>query len=170
MFDLRRAGVESTDKLINLWVETFTQAYGDAHGTANICAYCSKNFTAEAATEVLSSDQIICVIASRNDEPAGYYIVEHHQCPIELDGDSSELKQIYVLSSEYGTGLGKSLFENASEVARNAGRKWLWLCVSNTNYRAQAFYKKLDFKSIGPGPALEVGTDQLSSTIMVRNL
>ena len=89
---------------------------------------------------------------------------------MELDGESSELKQIYILSSEYGTGLGKFLFESASEVARNAGRKWLWLSVSDINYRAQAFYKKLDFQSIGPGSAFEVGTDQLSSTIMTCNL
>ena len=89
---------------------------------------------------------------------------------MKLDGESSELKQIYILSGEYGTDLGKSLFENAIEVARSAGRKWLWLCVSDTNYRAWAFYKKLGFKSISPGPVLEVGTDQLSSTIMVYNL
>jgi ribosomal protein S18 acetylase RimI-like enzyme len=170
MFYLRRAGIESADELVNLWGETFTQAYEDMHSPENIRAYCSKNFTTEAAREVLSSGQIVCIIAYRNAQPAGYYVVKHHPCPIKLDGESSELKQIYILSGEFGTGLGKSLFESASEIARNAGRKWLWLCVSDTNYRAQAFYKKLDFTSIGPGPTLEVGTDQLSSTIMVCNL
>jgi ribosomal protein S18 acetylase RimI-like enzyme len=170
MFDFRIAGIESADELVHLWVETFTQAYEDMHSSEDIRAYCSKNFTTEAAMEVLSSDQIVCIIASRNAQPAGYCVVKHHQCPIDLDGESSELKQIYILSGEYGTGLGKSLFESASEVGRNAGRKWLWLCVSDLNYRAQAFYRKLDFKSIGPGPALEVGTDQLSSSIMVCNL
>ena len=170
MFGFRRAGIESSDELVHLWVETFTQAFEDVHSSENIRAYCSKNFTVEAAMELLSSDQTVCIIASRNAQPVGYYVVKHHQCPMELDGESSELKQIYILSGEYGTGLGKSLFDSASEVARSAGRQWLWLCVSDTNYRAQAFYKKLDFKSIGPGPVLEVGTDQLSSTIMVCSL
>ncbi len=170
MFKFRRAGIESLDELVHLWVETFTKAYEGVHSPENIHAYCSENFTADAAMEVLSNDRIDCCIAYRNAQPAGYYVIQHHRCPIELDGESSELKQIYILSREYGTGLGRSLFEDASEVVRNTGRKWLWLCVSDINYRAQAFYKKLDFKSIGPGPALKVGTDQLSSTVMVCSL
>jgi ribosomal protein S18 acetylase RimI-like enzyme len=170
MFDFRRAGIESSEQLVHLWVETFRQAYEGVHNLENIRAYCSKNFTLDAAMEVLSSDQIVCCIAYRNDQPSGYYVVKHHRCPIELDGDSSELKQIYILSSEFGKGLGKSLFENASEVVRNAGRNWLWLCVSDINYRAQAFYKKLNFKPASPGPVFNIGTDQLSSTIMVRKL
>ena len=127
MFDLRMVGIESSEQLVNLWVETFTKAYQGMHSPENIQAYCSKNFTVDAALEVLSSEQIVCCIAYRNDQPSGYYVVKHHLCPIELDGESSELKQIYVLSSEYGTGLGKFLFETASEVVRDAGRQWLWL-------------------------------------------
>jgi ribosomal protein S18 acetylase RimI-like enzyme len=100
----------------------------------------------------------------------GYYIVRHRRCPVNLDGDASELKQLYVLSSEYGSGLGKALLAHALAVIRDAGRSWVWLCVADRNLRAQAFYRKHGFRPAGPGPVLAVGSDRLPSTIMVRRL
>ena len=37
-------------------------------------------------------------------------------------------------------------------------------------YRAQAFYKKLKFEKVGIGPVLKVGKDNLSSSILVKDL
>lgn len=170
MYAFKAVGLASVGELVHLWIETFTQAYCDIHSPENIRAYCTKNYSVDEAATVLSSNQFDCIIAYREDEPVGYYILKHQQCPIQLDGDSSELKQIYILSSEYGTGLGKMLFEHASEVARQVGRRWIWLCVSDSNYRAQKFYKKLNFEAIAPGPILEVGTDPLPSTIMTLRI
>ena len=70
------------------------------------------------------------------------------------------------MSNYYGTGLGLKLFNNATEKAKAKGSKWMWLCVSDKNYRAQSFYKKLGFSISGSGPTLEVGTDMLSSSIL----
>ena len=166
MYAFRKVGVESVDTLVHLWVETFTQAYRNMHSPENIRAYCSKNYSKEEATVVLSCDQFNCIIAYSENVPVGYYILKHQQCPTQLDGSSSELKQIYILSSEYGAGLGRMLFEHAFDVVRQASYKWIWLCVSDSNYRALRFYKKLNFEPIAPGPILVVGTDRLSSTIM----
>ncbi len=167
MFDIRRVGIESVEQLLYLWNETFTQAYQDVHSPENIQAYCSRNFTLEAAMDVLSNDKTVCCIAYRDEQPTGYYIVKHHRCPIKLKENASELKQIYILASQYGSGLGKNLFANASAIIKEAGHDGIWLCVSDINYRAQAFYKKLNFAPVGPGPIFDVGTDQLSSTVMV---
>lgn len=100
----------------------------------------------------------------------GFYLVKHHACPIALEGRSSELKQIYTLSSEYGSGVGKLLFEDCVQRIRENQASWVWLAVSNINYRAQAFYLKLGFEAIGDGPTLSVGADQLTSTIMKLNI
>ncbi|MDN5211275.1 GNAT family N-acetyltransferase [Fulvivirgaceae bacterium BMA12] len=170
MYKFQRAAVATADELVDLWVKTFEQAYEGVHSPENIHAYCSRNFTNQAALKVLNDDWSACCIASKKGQAVGYYVVSHHPCPVPLEGLSSELKQLYILSSEYGTGLGKSLFGQACETARNAGSTWLWLCVSDINYRAQAFYKKQDFKPVGKGPVFEVGTDRLSSTVMVCSL
>ena len=170
MFDIRRIGPESAEQLLHLWNTTFTQAYQDVHTSENIQAYCANNFTIETAMEVLSNEETVCWIAYQDDQPSGYYIVKHHQCPIELPRSASELKQIYILASQYGLGLGRALFEHASKEIKKSGSEGIWLCVSDINYRAQAFYKKLKFTSVGSGPIFDVGTDRLTSTVMMRQL
>ena len=167
MFDIRSVNFESAEHLLYLWCETFKQAYKDVHTSENIHAYCANNFTLDAAVDVLSDDKTVCCIAYQDNQPSGYYIVKHHDCPIDLQQSASELKQIYILASQYGLGLGRALFEHASSIIQNAGREGIWLCVSDINYRAQSFYKKLTFTPVGPGPVFDVGTDRLSSTVMV---
>jgi diamine N-acetyltransferase len=170
MVYFRKAGIDSTDELVRLWSETFRQAYKDVHKEEDILAYCTQNYTVESAQKVLSNDQSDCIIAYRNEKPVGYYVIQRHPCPINVAGSSLELKQIYILAEEYGTGLGKALYEHAVENAKTKNNQWFWLCISDINFRAQSFYKKLEFKAIGKGPKLIVGDDFLSSTIMICNL
>ncbi len=167
MFDIRSVNFESAEQLLYLWRETFKQAYEEVHTPENIQAYCANNFTLDAAVEVLSDDKTVCCIAYQDDRPSGYYIVKHHNCPIELKQSASELKQIYILASQYGLGVGRAVFKHASSLVQDAGYEGIWLCVSDINYRAQSFYKKLNFTPVGPGPVFDVGTDRLSSTVMV---
>ncbi|MCH8867486.1 MAG: GNAT family N-acetyltransferase [Proteobacteria bacterium] len=166
MFELQIVGTEFSDQLVKLWVDTFKQAYEDVHSPEDIAAYCAANFTAESASDELSSPQTVCCIASVENDPRGFYLVKHHGCPIPVAADASELKQIYVLASEYGNGLGRSLYEHATECIRAAGSGCVWLSVADINLRAQAFYKKLGFDRLGPGPILEVGSERLTSSIM----
>ena len=170
MFELQVVGTENSDQLVKLWVETFKQAYEDVHSPEDIAAYCAANFTSDSASRELSSPQIVCCIGSIENDPRGFYLVKHHSCPIAIDSDSSELKQIYVLATEYGNGLGRSLYEHAIECIRAAGSGSVWLSVSDINYRAQAFYKKLGFDKLGRGPILKVGSERLTSSIMAYKL
>ncbi|MEM6714447.1 MAG: GNAT family N-acetyltransferase [Cyanobacteria bacterium P01_D01_bin.6] len=170
MYALRKASIESADLLSQLWAKTFEQAYRDVHTADNIRAYCRDNYSLEAATTVLSSEQFDCTIAYDGNTPVGYCLLHYQACPAPLAGDSCELKQIYILSSHYGTGLGRVLFEQALQRAQQTGCRWLWLCVSNLNERAQTFYQKLNFVPIAPGPVLMVGNDQLPSTILAVNI
>ena len=164
------ADIESTTLLTQLWVDSFTQAYQGIHSPENIQSYCLDNFSREAAELVLTNDKMVCTIATRNSKPVGLTIIHHHSCPLKMQVNSSELKQIYLLSSEYGSGLGKSMIENGFEIMREADHDWAWLCVSDLNYRAQKFYRKAEFNPIGEGPILEVGTDRLKSLIMIKRL
>ncbi|MCG8413939.1 MAG: GNAT family N-acetyltransferase [Pseudomonadales bacterium] len=170
MITLEEAGPESIDTLVRLWRKSFVQAYEAEHTSENLSKYCEKNFTDDKAKEILSSEASKCVIAAEGQAPSGFYVLLHQDCPVELDGRSSELKQIYVLAEYYGKGLGKKLYDHAVQSTKDAGRHWLWLCVSDLNFRAQSFYKKLGFDAVGQGPELHVGSDVLSSTLMAHRL
>ena len=157
-------------QLSELQTLSFKQAYSDVHSPEDIEAYCLVHYTIEAAEIDLSSPNAVCCLGLLDSEPSGYYIVKHQACPIPLDVEASELKQIYVLESAYGKGLGPALYDHALEAIRSAGNQWVWLCVANTNHRARAFYRKLGFQLIGAGALLEVGQDRLSSSILAREL
>ena len=161
-------GDDRAADLADLQALTFREAYSGVHSPENIEAYCQANFTAEMARADLSADGTVCCLGLLDSVPSGYYMVKNDPCPIPLESGSSELKQIYVLRDAYGGGLGGALFEHALSTIRTAGRSWVWLCVSDRNYRAQAFYRKLDFVKLGAGPVLEVGSEQLPSSILAR--
>ncbi len=154
--------------LAALWVETFRQAYEGVHAVEDIEAYCEANFTLDAAKAALADQGTRCRLAVTNGEPAGLLVVRNAPCPSPVYGSSAELKQIYVLAQAYGSGLGLFLFEDAVSIFRDWERDWMWLCVSDRNHRAQAFYAKHAFARIGTGPTLEVGADHLPSSILAR--
>jgi len=170
MYTLQKAGIESLNILTDLMKNTFIQAYQDIHTKENIEAYCSENFTNEIATNILSSLMYTCIIAFKESVPLGFFILKDKECPYKLNYESLELQQLYILKSEYNTRLGKRLFLHAMKIAQNSSKKYLWLCVSDTNNRALSFYKKMGFKKIGPGKDLIVGTHKLSSSIMTYQL
>lgn len=168
MYDLTTATFEDAGILAKLWVDTFTQAYDEVHTLKNIQTYCQNNFTLNQARKELLDEKTTCVISRRNSQVNGFYLIKEVGCPVPLDESSIELKQIYILSNEYGLGLGKRLYDDVIRTVQGHSIKWLWLSVSDINFRALSFYKKLNFNAIGKGPTFEVGSDILTSTIMAK--
>jgi len=168
VYRINIASIESASILSKLWKDTFSQAYKDVHTPENIQAYCTINFSIEMAISELKNNKVICKIATLDDDAVGFYLLKEHDCPVPLDGSSTELKQIYILSNHFGKGLGKMLFEDAMQSIKQNGRGHVWLCVSDINYRAKAFYNKLGFKAVGTGPIFVVGSDRLTSTVLAK--
>ena len=162
--------MDSVEPLAEILKSTFVDAYRDEHKKENIETYCSQHYSICALEKIIANPAYDIFFANKAGKGVGVLVVHHHNCPLRLELKSSELKQLYVLSSEYGTGLGKHLMEQSFKLARDSNNDWMWLCVSDLNYRAQRFYQKMNFKKIGEGPILEVGTDRLASSIMLRQL
>ena len=156
--------------LRELWATTFAAAYNDVHSPENIAAYCETNFTLEAAQSTLSDAQTLCKLAGSETAPLGFYVLKQADCPTGASKPAFELKQIYLMAEAYGTGLGKALFDDAVREAKDRDAKCLWLSVSDKNLRAQRFYEKLGFVPSGRGPDIHVGTDLLTSQILVLEL
>ena len=171
--NLTTVGPESAQLLSKLSIDTFVQAYGDVHSPENLQVYCQQHYSPQAIEALLRDSAVQAIVAFDDKEPAcpaGFYLLKEQACPVPLNGKSTELKQIYILSEYYGLGLGPVLFEHAVNSARAKQNDWLWLCVSDKNLRAQAFYGKLGFESVAEGPILTVGTDALPSSIMLLKL
>lgn len=170
MVNIQKAELESAAILSSLWTDAFKEAYHDVHSKENIENYCSANYTEAEARRILNSNVYDCSYATVNGKRVGLSVVHHQPCPLKRELKASELKQLYLLSSAYGTGLGRMMIEHAFQQIKEAKNEWVWLCVSNVNFRAQRFYQKLNFQIIGDGPELIVGTDRLTSSVMVLQL
>lgn len=170
MIEINKVDRTEAPRLAELQTETFKQAYDGVHTEADLDAYCEQHYTAERASSELLDQKTSCYFGWVDSELAGYYLVKNHPSPISLPFSAIELKQIYVLSRAYGTGLGKALFAHASQIAGDLGANGIWLVVSNANDRARAFYEKLGFVKVGVGPILEVGDDELTSSVLALQL
>lgn len=167
---LEKAGLHSVELLVDFLQTSFVDAYKDVHSPKNIELYFSQHYHASAQQKLLTNPDYDVFFAKKATRQVGVLMVHHHNCPLKKVLNASELKQLYLLPTEYGTGLGKYLIEKSFALTRERGNEWMWLCVSELNYRARRFYQKMDFKSIGKGPILKVGTDKLPSAIMLRQL
>jgi len=173
MIDLRIVAEDFSSELAALWSTTFVQAYDGVHTPGDITTYCADNFTELKARAALTDPSAVCTVAFDGTAPLGFYIATTHDAPIPLDAPAGELKQLYLLPCAYSTGLGGRLLADAMSALAARGRTWMWLAVSVRNSRAQTFYMKNGFASLGPdgnGPVFQVGAERLPSTLMARRI
>ena len=162
--------IHAAKELVTFWKSSFIQAYKDVHSPENMEIYFAENYTIAAAEEILGNKNYHCSFAKRGNKNIGVSIIRDRSCTLLPKLNSSELKHLYVLSTEYHSGLGKMILENVFQTLHQNKKEYLWLCVSDRNLRAQNFYRKFNFKVVGKGPILNVGTDALSSSIMIRSV
>ena len=170
MIDIRKPGEDSAAELSDLCATSFADAYRGVNSDADIKAYCDKNYSMPVIEANLANPDVVYMVAYRDDKAVGFFMIQHQDCPIALGGNPVELKQIYVLASEFGSGLGKLLLQAVIRCARQQNKNRIWLNVSDLNTRAKSFYAKHGFEPVGAAPVLQVGNDRLPATVMVLDL
>src|SRR5690554_1093340 len=60
-----------------------------------------------------------------------------------------ELSKVYVRPDQQGSGVAAELIERSMEIARGRGAVSVWLGVNNENVRANRFYEKCGFATVG---------------------
>lgn len=81
---------------------------------------------------------------------AGFAKLGPNKLPHVESGPVIELRQLYLLKSAHGTGLGAALMEWVLAEARRRGAERIALSVFSENWRAQAFYRRHGFVDRGP--------------------
>jgi ribosomal protein S18 acetylase RimI-like enzyme len=78
-----------------------------------------------------------------------------------------ELVRLYVLREWLGRGVGEALMRACVDEARRAGHATIWLGVWERNGRAQAFYRKWNFRAVGEH-VFQLGYDPQKDILMQR--
>ncbi len=170
MVEFEIADITFANDLVEFWKESFLAAYGDIHKKSNIEIYFEKSYSLYVAQNILKSQKFICLKVKRDAKLVGITIINHEKCPLKAELKASELKQLYLHPSEYGSGLAKSIMDKVMEMIKESGDRYIWLSVSKLNRRAQRFYLKMNFEVIGDGEDIHVGEEVLPSLIMIRKV
>jgi ribosomal protein S18 acetylase RimI-like enzyme len=78
-------------------------------------------------------------------QPVGFILIHPYGC-----AGSTYIASVAVAESARGRGIGAQLLAFAERQA--AGRRFIFLCVSSFNHRAQELYYRLGYKRVGELP------------------
>jgi ribosomal protein S18 acetylase RimI-like enzyme len=108
------------------------------------------------------------LIAEADGVAAGYAKLHAGEPAEGIEGDKPiELVRLYASRQFLGRGVGQALMRACLDQARRAGYETIWLGVWERNARAQAFYRKWDFRAVGEH-MFQLGSDLQRDILMER--
>lgn len=133
--------------LQKLSVETFVDTFIDSN-TADDLANCIDSlYNTEKLARELAAKHSYFYFVEVEDQVAGYLKLNtrYEQTEGQRD-DSLEIERLYILPRFKGLHLGSKLMKFALDLAKEKGKKRVWLGVWEHNEPAKAFYSRWGFK------------------------
>jgi diamine N-acetyltransferase len=167
---IRRANVEDAACLTELGARTFHETFASDNTEANMSAYLAEAFNVEKQLAELNDTDAVVLLAEVKGVAVGYSMIRADPWPDPVRGPNSiELVRLYVTSESIGTGIGAALMQASIDEAKASGFVTIWLGVWENNHRAQAFYRKWGFETVGT-QTFQLGDDPQRDFTMQRSL
>jgi ribosomal protein S18 acetylase RimI-like enzyme len=154
--------------LADLGARTFHETFAADNTAEDMERYLEESFSVARLEEELRDAAATFLIAAVDGTPAGY--AKLHAGPAEsgVTGDNPiEIVRLYVLREWLGRAVGAALMRESIEEAQRRGHDVVWLGVWERNARAQAFYRKWDFREVGEHVFM-LGSDAQRDILMAR--
>ena len=167
---IRRGTVEDARLLSELGARTFSETFAADNTPEDLAAYIATSFNVAQQTAELQDPPSTFLIADVDRRAAGYAMLRVGEPEQGVEGANPiELVRLYVSREWLGRGIGEQLMRACIDEARQAGHETLWLGVWEHNGRAQAFYRKWDFRAVGEH-MFQLGSDLQRDLVMERSL
>lgn len=167
---LRRANSEDAGLLADLGARTFSETFAADNSPEDMAAYLAASFNLARQTAELADPASTFFIAEVGGRAAGYAKLHAGEPAKGVEGSKPvELVRLYVSREWLGRGVGEALMRACVDEARQAGHETIWLGVWERNGRAQAFYRKWNFREVGEH-AFDLGSDRQRDILMERAL
>lgn len=167
---IRRGTVADAGLLSELGARTFTETFAAENTPEDLASYIGTSFNVARVTAELEDPASIFLIAEVDGRAAGYARLHAGEPAPEIEGAKPiELVRLYVSREWLGRGLGGQLMRACLDQARQAGHETIWLGVWERNPRAQAFYRKWNFRTVG-AHVFQLGADKQRDLLMERTL
>ncbi|MFL6253999.1 MAG: GNAT family N-acetyltransferase [Pyrinomonadaceae bacterium] len=167
---IRRADAVDAGLLTELGARTFSETFAADNNPEDVAAYLASSFNLAQQAAELADPAATFFIAEVGGVAAGYAKL-HAGEPAEGVGGAKpvELVRLYVSREWLGRGVGEALMRACVDEAQRAGHETIWLGVWERNGRAQAFYRKWNFRAVGEH-VFQLGSDPQTDILMERAL
>jgi ribosomal protein S18 acetylase RimI-like enzyme len=167
---IRRADHRDVNLLTELGARTFEETFAADNTAEDMSAYLASSFNLAQQRAELADSASMFLIADAAGQPAGYAKL-HSGAPSEgIEATNPiELVRLYVDKKWLGSGVGAALMQACLEEAAKSGFDKIWLGVWEKNARAQAFYRKWDFRTFGEH-VFQLGADAQTDILMQRQV
>lgn len=167
---IRRGTVEDAGLLSELAARTFSETFAADNTPEDLAEYIATSFNIARLTSELEDPASTFLIAEVDGNAAGYARLHDGEPEKCIEGANPvELVRLYVLREWLGRGVGEQLMRASLDEARQAGHETVWLGVWERNARAQAFYRKWNFRTVGEH-VFPLGSDLQRDIVMERAL
>jgi GNAT superfamily N-acetyltransferase len=152
---VRRAQAADAMVLHEVAAATFPLACPPDTKPAAIEAFIAANLTAENFAHHLADPVRTLFLAEVDGSAAGYTMLvaeEPHDPDVEavvILRPTVELSKFYVVPGQHGRGVARPLMSATVDEAVWRGAKSIWLGVNDQNARANRFYEKCGFQTVG---------------------
>ena len=143
--DATAADLPAVDRIFR---QSFCDTFGHLYAQADLDAFLGQ-FTPEAWAEEFDDGSYRFRVAEVDGEVIGFLKLGPSALPIQTRARAIELRQLYVLKEQHGSGLAAALTDWAVDEARQQGAQELYLTVYTDNHRARRFYDRYGFQEVG---------------------
>jgi ribosomal protein S18 acetylase RimI-like enzyme len=165
---VRRASIEDAKLLADLGARTFAETFAGDNSAEDMAAYLADSVSVGRLTEELTDPLSVFFVAEVEGRAAGYAKIHAGEVSGAVEGERPiELVRLYVSQEWLGRGVGPALMRRCLDEARALGFRTIWLGVWERNDRAQAFYRKWDFREVGEH-IFRLGSDPQRDVVMQR--
>lgn len=165
---IRRANRKDAGLLAELGARTFAETFATDNSNEDMAAYLAASFSVSQQMADLADPASTFLVAEVRGLAVGYAKLHAGEPEDGVDGAKPvELVRLYVSREWLGRGVGEALMRACLDEARQAGHRTMWLGVWERNGRAQAFYRKWNFRVVGEH-VFQLGSDPQRDILMKR--
>lgn len=152
---IRNAVPTDLEHLAELAARTFPLACPPHLSADDMAAFIAEHLTTERFADHLAAPDRTVFVADEAGELAGYVLVvtgDPYDAAIAAlvrRRPTVELSKCYAAPEFHGSGISTQLMDHTISWAREHGAASIWLGVNGLNVRAQRFYAKQGFETIG---------------------
>lgn len=152
-----------------LFKTVYIETYGLEGVTYEFANFIEQQFSVQKIESDIASNEHEVLVAYYKKNPVGVIQVEYNKaCPLN-NINAPEINKLYVLRNFFGKGIGQGLMQHAEKQIALKGYDKIWLWVLQSNTRANFFYQKQGFETIGTAD-FQMEVNKYTNNVMIKKI